>query len=240
MSFLLTRSVQLSTDTTNAWKAVGGQFLRRGRTMEETLEVARNYRFIVNLGKSSFAPTESILHEYNNPFVFNHGDNVKQLLWPGEARRLFGAVLPPRPTEFPASVWIKAPGMQGKGKYKKDIDYPLELPKEWDWQKHIEGTEYRIITVGNRIVQNLVRSGPNNDRVYNWLPMADVDRNLKRMVRRAAALLQGYNILAWDAIISDEGTFIFEANSCPGMSPQTAQRVVTEADRLILEVRNAS
>jgi len=231
MSFLLIRSVQLSTDTAEAWKQEGGRFTRRGRTMMDTLEMARSYDFLINLGKSDFAPTQQQL---NGVFLFNHGDDIQNTMWPGAARLLLDEFLPPQPESFPSEIWIKAPGMKGRGKFKKVVDRTLVLPRQWDWQQHIEGPEFRIVTVGHKIVQNLRRHGENGERTYEWIRMRQVDKDMKDLVREAARRVPGHNILAWDVIQGDDRPYILEANACPGMSENTARRIIEQA-RLVVE-----
>ena len=234
MSTLLVRSVNLSTQTANAWKDTGSQFARRGRTTAEIMALPFNN--IVNLGKSSFQPVTA---DYPDTMVWNHGEDIRPLLWPGAAAELLDGLMPPRPLTYPADVWIKAPGAQGRGKYKKAIDYPLVLPKEWDWQGHVEGQEWRLITVGHKVVQDLKRHGSNEDRTYEWVPMKDTPSELKELAREAARRVPGNNVIAWDLIQTHDGlTWLFEGNTCPGISESTGNRILKEMERQYAERHN--
>lgn len=222
------RSVQLTTETANAWKAGGVRLARRGRTPASQMAIAAEYDYgaVLNLGNSAFNPTETVP-------IWNYGRDIKPLINPGDTRDLLGDFMPPQPTSnFPRQAWVKAPGAHGRGKFLETIDQPLVLPSSWDWCEHIEGQEYRLVTVGHKIVQDFERSGPNGNRHYSWVPMREVNSDLKQMVREAAAKVPGNNVIAWDTIINNEGEpFIFEGNTCPGVNTNTVQRIVAEMER---------
>jgi len=240
MAGLAVRSVQLSADSTQAWKDADVQFSRRGRTPDQIIRMGidNGYEFIINLGKSQFQPGPG---RFDFPaFFWNKGQDIVPLLYPGSSRILLDDLMPEKPTAFPADVWIKAPGMKGKGKYKKNIPHALTLPPQWDWQLHTEGTEYRIITVGKRVVQSFIKTGGAVDREYEWVGLTDTPIELKRLARTAAKRLTGLNVVGWDIVAPVNGLpRIFEGNSCPGVNYATADRIVTEMRRQIGEARNA-
>lgn len=221
MSIIAIRSVNLSAESTNAWKEAGVYFARRGRTPERVF--AMGYAHILNLGKSSFTLTPE---QKERVILWNDGPDIAPLLRPGTTRELLGEYLPPQPTEFPADVWIKAPGAHGRGKFKKQVDRELVLPAEWDWQADIQGQEYRVLTVGHKVVQNLKRHGDNTNRSYEWTPIGEVPAKVKSIARASARLVPGRNVIAWDLIQTpDDETYLFEGNTCPGMSTATATRI---------------
>ncbi len=225
MSFIAVRSVSLSEETTNAWKEGGVTFSRRGRTANEV--VAMGYDNVINLGNSRFRPEG----RYS---VWNHGDDIEALLYPGMTRELLDDLMPPQPSMDlePHDVWIKRPGSHGRGKQRMIVDRNLVLPREWDWCQHVDGQEYRLITVGHRIVQDFLRHGENGDRTYEWVAMREVPRSLKDAVREAARRVPGRNIIAWDCIVTEGGQpYIFEGNTCPGVNIETVQRIVKEMNR---------
>lgn len=225
-SFIVISALPLSDQTKRAWKEAGAVILRRGSTDERVLGFLRDYPFIINLGKTMFQPTEQVEN------IWNYGPDIEPLVWPGSTRELFGDLMPPRPTEFPADVWIKTPGRAGRGKFHKQVDHELHLPRQWDWQEHLEGEEYRIITVGRRIVQDFRRFGQNGDRSYEWLAMRDVPSVLKDLVREAASRVAQQTVVAWDTMLTTTGQpYLFEGNTCPGMSTATAERIVREIER---------
>ena len=243
MSHVLLAALPLSGDTKQAWREAGGIFMRSDRETPEILDYTKQREtFFINLGRSSFRPDEEMLADHGlEPWdVWNRGENINQLLYPGQVRTLLDEFAIPRPEAYPADVWIKTPGRQGRGTFRKHIEEPLVLPKEWDWQEHMEGQEYRCITVGPRIVQNFERHGSNGDREYRWTLMEETPAPVKTAVRKVAKRLDGYNVVAWDAILTPQGVaLIFEGNTCPGMSINTARRVVNEINRQREEARNA-
>lgn len=244
MSFLLVRSIPLGRRTMEAWRNAGGEFAERGMSTTDIMEMAIDchYKFVLNLGRTTLRNPVSMVwsdpvDRDNAPFVLNVGENILPLVTPGGTRRLLDWRLPPRPSRFPAEVWVKKPGRAGLGGSKVITNHALVLPDEWDWQRHVTGQEYRLITVGNRIVQCFARYGDNGEREYHWVQMRDMGSNLKELVRDATRKLNGYNVIAWDTISTDTGShYIFEGNSCPGMSLNTADRIVREVLRLKEEV----
>lgn len=231
MTFALVRSIRLGRTTTRAWKSAGGVFIPRGLSTWEKMRYASRIgaEFIVNLGNTRFNPTEYGRQDGNGIPVIGYGNNVQALVTPGATRRDLWAYMPPRPVEFPATVWVKTPGFGGRGKYKEFVTEPLVLPSTWDWQEHVDGQEYRLVTVGDKIVQDFERFGDNGEREYHWIRMSEVSSDLKAIVRAAAASLPGTNVVAWDAIVTQEGRpYIFEGNTCPGMSERTAERIVRQ------------
>ena len=183
-----------------------------------------NYDMILNLGKSSFLTDDER--------VWNKGQHIIDLIYPGKTRVLFDDLMPPRPTNYPADVWVKQPGAHGRGKSRMYVDYPLVLPGMWDWQEHINGQEYRLVTVGHRLVQDFLRHGENGNRSYEWLPMREVPQELKRMVRLAATRVEGNNVIAWDTIVDETGQpYLLEGNTCPGVTAPTVRRITEEMER---------
>lgn len=233
MGGLAVRSVILSESTTQAWKDAGVSFARRGRPVWAVLDMARDYEFLLNLGKSEFNNVGGVVPARK---VWNEGRNILPLLYPGFTRQLLGDMMPPQPTEWPAEVWIKAPGMKGKGKYLKTIDRGLTLPAQWDWQVHVVGTEYRVITVGSRVVQSFIKTGTATEREYEWVGTGGTPDEVKRLARAASAKLTGQNVVGWDMVFGvNQPPYIFEGNSCPGMNDMTASRVVREIYRQMEE-----
>lgn len=241
MGGIAIRSVQLSTETTDAWKRAGVTFLRRGRTREQACEMATSngYEFLLNLGKSEmrWGGRYSLPHP---AYLWNSGENILPLLYPGRTRHYWNMFMAPKPATFPADVWIKAPGMKGKGKFRKQIEFPLILPSEWDYQLHVEGQEYRVISVGPRLVQVFKRYGTPTEREYEWVGLNGTPAHVKQLVRDATALLVGFNVVGWDVVDDGENAFILEGNSCPGVNEPTATRIVAEIQRQIEEVQNAN
>lgn len=235
---MLIRSITLSSDTFDAWKAIGGWFPRRDRTPDEMLDLyANNYdptqpAPIINLGNTGFSPTESDLEARGIQAVpiFNLGDNIRPLVRPGTTRKLLNHLLPPYPRANRAGsrFWIKAPGSKGKGKTLTFGDALPKVPAEWDLQAHVVGAEYRVITVDDKVVQVNQRQGDNKNRSYQWVGVLSAPAVVKHQARVAARQLSGRNILGWDVIHVPgmQKAYILEGNSCPGVNPATAQRII--------------
>ena len=215
---------------------------RSDRTAAEfrAMANANDFDFWLNLGKR-----DSELHSQEIPII-NSLATVGALMYPESVRFNLNELAVPRPDEFPADVWIKPPGWKGRGKTRLLITKPLVLPDDWDWQLHIKGTEYRVVTVGRRAVQAFRREGTNDDRDYGWTGLENTPDEVLSTARKAARYFenneypQPHNIMyAWD-LIQDEETnevYLFEGNTCPGVSHPTAERIVNEITRQIQEGR---
>lgn len=223
---LLVRSIPLSSDTRNAWKDAGAVFARRDRNTQQILEI-RYDRPIINLGASWFGPDEE--------GIWNKGTNVKSLLTPALTRLKFGTHLPTNRWVGPDKYWLKGPGRAGNNKTLHNVrtyDEFNELVSQARWidgdvQLHIDGQEYRVITVGNKIVQGMERHGENGQREYRWVGVNGLPSSIKRRVKQCNELLDGDNIIGWDGIVHDSGdAFVFEGNSCPGVNSATAGRIL--------------
>lgn len=225
MKIYLKRSIALSERTRKAWEDHGGIFLRSDRDLRTVKSWLEDDDYIFNLGDSAWMNYPDDIWT-----IPNVNPKLKALLYPSETRQLLGDMLPPRPDgEYPCDVWIKPPGRAGKGKFTLNTDGHLDnLPRWWDWQKHVEGQEFRVLTVGNRVIQDFARYGENGERSYQWTPMREVPQEVKDLARRAAETFEGINIIAWDIIHGDEGTYLFEGNTCPGVNHDTVGRIINE------------
>ncbi len=114
MSFLIIRSIPLSEETREAWKSVGGKFLRRSRDGTVPNDYNNRYRYILNLGH--FRVSTSI------DVVFNEPDVMRAVTRPIALRETLGEldVLPENTINGPH--WHKNPGWRGRGKvFHEDI-----------------------------------------------------------------------------------------------------------------------
>ncbi len=237
MSFLVIQSVPLGRDTRRALSRVGGETLAHNADdLDQQIQNMQRipWEFILNMGNTQVTLTEAAA-----PIV-NLAIDINKTRTPGALRKNFDEFLPPYPkdqAEYPLDCWIKAPGRGGRGKYHKAVDYPLVLPDEWDCQQHVEGTEYRVITVGRRAVQGFIREGTNNNRTYSWTGLANTPDEVLTLARQAAKELPHNSLRAWDLIQAPDRTYILESNSSPGMNDATAERVRDEISRQIREER---
>ena len=229
---MLIRSINLSTETTEAWKSAGCWFPRRDRSDEEALNLwmANGKGHILNLGDSSFeiSPELANIFSVRDELVWNVGRDIKPLVKPGPARSLLNNLMPEYPTEYPADVWIKAPGSGGRGKNRTTLEEERKIPEGWDLQVHVEGEEYRVVTVRDKVVQVSQREGANGARNYTWVGVENSPRPVKQIAKNAARLLKGQNIIGWDVVYDKiaERAYILEGNSCPGVNQATAARIV--------------
>lgn len=233
MSFVVSHDIPLSRQTVDAWKSQGAIVFKRHRPaafIEQYLQRHSEVEFILNLGSALSA--DSL---FEKP-VINPNHTVEALWTPGDTRRAFDAVLPPFPIPGDAPWWQKQPGRGGRNKVKWDTPFGEHITP-WrgsgDMQKHIEGDEYRVITVGGRIVQQARRLGPNGDRIYRWLPREELPNTVTDVVARATRNMGTYTLVAWDTVDAGNAGFVFEGNCCPGVKEPTATRIVNAVRRLI-------
>lgn len=239
---MILRQITLAESMVQAWKDVGGWFPRRERSIRSKLDLMRRHygtenNAIINLGDMGFEPSDLLLQEYgvDPDLFFNRPQTVRALVKPGPTRRLIGALLPPDPREWASwshtvDVWIKAPGQAGQGKTQMNIrvDELPEIPAAWDMQFHVTGQEYRVVTVGHKVVQVSERYGENGDRRYAWLGVRRAPDDVKEIARNGArALNDERTIIGWDVIKGDR-TFILEGNTCPGTNTALAERIMKQ------------
>lgn len=263
MSFLMARSIPLSQTSRLAWKEHGATFFSRDRTVDSMRDTVANPRpgweFFINAGNSE-------LTDLNPPSyfpVYNPGEVVNELLTPQVTRELLGDLMAPQTGEG-EFVWFKDQGRGGRNKYKHSTDseaFAQRDPSQY-WEDHIEGTEYRIITVGDVKVQQFIRTGDNSARTYRWVNMSSLPSEVSRLVREASSrLCSNRSIVGWDVIFtessisrtelrpsglgSDEqegrggrvapSAFILEGNTCPGVNTHTARRIVDRIRDVLAE-----
>ena len=222
---LMVRSIPLSSVTRNAWKNAGATFAKRTSTPERIERIADG-RPIINLGNSS-------VHIEG---AWNDAPIVAPLLTPYATRRRLGEFLPSPTYLGVGDYWLKG---QGRGGANKEMIHVTSLHQqnelkvrarwmEGDVQRHIEGLEFRVITVGLKVVQVSRRSGPDDDRTYTWVGVHDTTMPVKEVAREATRRLDSEKtIIGWDVIQSTSSSvYILEGNSCPGVNEATANRIL--------------
>lgn len=232
MSFLVSHDIPLSRQTVDAWKENGGVVLKRHRNIafiQDYLDRHPDTEFVLNLGSAVSATINPDIP------VINHNRVVSPLWDPGSTRERFDSVLPPRPPIGHTDWWSKSVGRAGRGKQRISFPYAGDdgLGSDRDVQVHIDGQEYRIVTVGERIVQQFARFGPNGDRRYSWLPREEIPNEITDVVARATRELGSYTLIAWDTILGADGAYVLEGNCCPGVKTYTATRIVKAVRRLV-------
>lgn len=263
-SFLAARSIPLGETTRAAVKENGGNFVSRDRSVEDivaTLPVWRlRYDWFWNMGHSELNLDEEAMT------IFNQGETVvKPLLTPQSTRELLGDLMPPQTGED-EFIWLKDKGRGGRNKQKLETRSVSSLEAFPYWEDHIEGQEYRVITVGRKRVQQFKREGDNANRRYIWVSMQSLPRLAKRIVREASSRLPDRSIVAWDLVLREGHSehadpeaplngstgasmesqqtsdpprgecYLLEGNTSPGLNGYTVSRIV----RAVEEAINAS
>jgi len=169
--------------------------------------------------------------------IWNEARVVEPLLTPQASRELLGRLMPLGSVYCgPGYYWLKGAGRGGANKQKlfvrngQEFDDLYEQARwmEGDVQQHIDGQEYRVITVGEKVVQVMKRTGGHlaSDRVYTWVGVEGCDSEVKAIAREAAMkLANSKTIIGWD-VIQGERAYILEGNSCPGVNEATARRIL--------------
>lgn len=231
------RSIPLSRETFEAWKSVGATFYAKTRTASEALDMfsasrAKKLCAFINLGSSDSAfSLKKDPALVNN--IYNPKDVVDILLTPAAMRRsVLAALIPPFPKEG-EPYWVKGYGRHGLNKarhdsYKKGDE--RRHRKGCDLQKHVEGVEYRVVTVGPVVVQvsQRVDTDPDEGRVYRWVGVKNAPPPVKSIARYAAAHLPHIRtIIGWDIIFNPDTrkVYILEGNTSPGVNFETAGRI---------------
>ena len=254
MRVMVLRSIVLAQSMVDAWKEVGGWFPMRERSNESKLDLMANTYgrdgAIINFGDMSFDPTDQEIRVrgIDPDLYYNRPDSVRALTKPGPTRRLIGEFLPIDPREInpgnfsgeALDIWVKAPGQAGQGKTRMTVDWAGDIPQipaDWDIQVHKEGQEYRVVTVGTKVIQINERHGVNGNRNYVWVGVRNAPDPVKTICREAARRLEDERtIIGWDVVhkpadYDDQTlsqTFIFEGNTCPGTNRALVGRIMSQ------------
>ena len=226
MRAMMVRSIPLALDTRDAWKNAGAVFARRTSDDDRIRNISHGAP-IINLG-SSQCMIEGI---------WNEARVVEPLLTPRMSRDLLAPLMPSIEFQGPGYYWLKGAGRGGANKEKRFIRnsgefYELLSRAQWmegDVQQHIDGQEYRVITVGEKVVQVTKRDGGHlaSDRVYTWVGVNAAPMSVTGIARKAAGMLDNdKTIIGWDVIEDDMNAYILEGNSCPGVNEATANRIL--------------
>lgn len=227
MKILAVRSVPLSKETRDAWNSAGVRLVRRDRGDADIDRIVNkyNYEAILNLGGA--------INRSSVP-VWNPATTISRLSHTRLRGTLDGFGMPEQTIEQPH--WHKHGGFGGTGVRFHDPD------NGWvdrcglthgEVQAHVEGTEYRAITVGDKVVQafrkdNLEWVNGRHQFDWNWVGVAGIrDRGIIPLLKEAVGLVEGgeRTVLGWDVIV-DRKPYIIECNTSMGVNEATAQRIV--------------
>ena len=247
MTVFVNRSIPLSQESRDGWRNAGAVVLARndGRAIRRLADVSRE-DVVLNLGIGTMH-----LVDCN---IWNVPDTVRSILTPAAIRRTMPDLIPPQ--DFEGPHWLKGPGQHGVNKQFHDhgegwevnrcdweLDQRPQWAGQWDIQKHIEGTEFRVITVGNSVVQahRKQRSTLPGLEIdfgfeWSWVGVGGIKNNgLIPLVKKAVALIPNgdRSVVGWDCIVGEAGAYIIEGNTSPGVNDATARRIVEAIQRLV-------
>lgn len=223
MTVLINRSIPLSKESRDAWRNANAIVLsRRPLKRDSQLSaIPQEERVVVNLG---------IADDISGNVRFNSRRSVRSVLTPAAIRRTLPELLPPIP-KLGEDAWFKGPGQHGENKYRHIWGGDGYDDPRWDMQLHIEGTEYRVITVGPVIVQAHRKTRDDSKRgfLWEWVGVQGIRKGgIIPLVKRAVeAVPDGdFTVIGWDLIVGEDRPYIIEANSSPGVNDATAERIV--------------
>lgn len=231
----INRSIPLSNVSRDAWRNAGAIILSRSPVKSKRqLDKGKEDDIIINLG---IGP----LHLWGMT-TYNEHESVRSVITPAALRETLGNLIPPWPN-VGEEAWWKGPGYGGHNKYRgvNTATGHLEhlMTKSWDVQKHIEGIEYRVVTVGNVVVQahrkdNRTEIDDSLMFLWNWVGVKGVSNNgIIPLVKKAVELIPNgdFSMFGWDIIVSEGRPYIIEGNSSPGVNNTTAKRIVGQIVR---------
>ncbi len=240
MSVLGIKSIPLERSTNVSWKTVPGFHFahrkRSSRSLERHVASVR-YQAIINLGRVDCDFSGAL------GTVFNTPDTIRSISTPNALRKTLGDFLPGDGMDGHAH-WHKTGGFGGAGKvfHEDGDDGCLHWDKKgWARQTHVEGTEYRIVTVGQSVVQASLKGrrrtkhNGRNDFEYTWIGVQGVKKNgIIPLLKEAIGEVPGasLSVFGWDVLVGEAGPLIIECNTSPGVNDATAARIVNKVREL--------
>jgi len=231
MRTLAIRGIPLSKRTSEAWRSIGVTFTRTDRRNLNTF--IQNWPEIINLGYRG--------ERLDHPNLWNPAELVSILSSKIRTREILGELLPPQNNQ--TAHWIKGRGHSGKQAHYHPGPCTLACPpKDHDTQIHLEGPEYRILTVGTSIIQahNKVWKNPINVQntfpTYSWVGTKACPKGTIPLCKLAISILSNILhtdtfIIGWDIKMDKRNRpYIIEGNSCPGINNATAHRIRAALD----------
>ena len=235
MNVLGIKSVPLERSTNVSWKTVPGFYFADRKRSSGSIErhvADRRYQAVINLGRvdCDFAGAVSP--------IFNSPATIRSISTPRAIRGTLNDFLPAYTQGQPH--WHKRPGFGGIGKRLCRDD--CVVGADGDIQDHIEGTEYRVVTVGNRVVQasrkgeRRTRANGRNEFDYAWVGVEGIRQTgIIPILKEAIDIVPGgaLSVFGWDIILSEDGPFIIECNTSPGVNDATAARIVKTVREIV-------
>lgn len=225
----------LSAETKDAWRYSGGVFLRRSRNGIIPRKAAEKADVIINLG--SFDLTVPL--EDGLDCVWNWPSSIAAVSSPHRFMEVYGGEGLTPVYEGVGAHWHKT--LKGKRVFHSSSDCGVVYGAV---QKHVDGEEYRIITVGDRIVQASHKTPIENPTSrwhrfhYRWVGVERIRKGgFIPLLKEAVGLISRWErtIIGWDVIHDGGRPWLIEANFCPGVNVPSAGRIV---DQIRKEIDN--
>lgn len=229
MKILAVRSVPLSKEVRAAWNAHLVSFIRRDRKNDKLKKIAETrYDALLNLGNTNYDFSALSIP------VWNTAESVRAVSRPTALRNTLGegGFLPPR--DFSGPHWHKRGGFGGQGTIYHSKALGECVVPGGDIQKHVKGREYRVITVGDAVVQasqkhKIVRSKDDWEFSWEWIGVEGIRKGgFIPLVKEAVRAVPNYSqtVFGWDIIHNGKRPWIIECNTSPGVNEATAGRIV--------------
>lgn len=223
---LAVRSVPLSQETRTAWADAQVKIARRNRTEDQVADLAGRLgvEAVLNLGNLDFKFNRMPVPVFNEPI------SIRFVSHPAALRKNMHNFIPPQDSS--GAHWHKKGGYGGRGTefHKESCNVNTGMV-----QKHIEGTEYRVITVGTRIVQAHKKTNERwvaglHQFDWDWVGVDGIRKNgIIPHVKAGLGLIPHVErtLFGWDIIVANKNEpYTIEINTSPGVNDLTAARIV--------------
>jgi len=228
MKMLLLRSIPLASSTKDAWRSVGVEIVRR-RDHHKFAELARKADAVINAG--------NLEENLANGRIFNSRDAIRAISSPMALRRTLHDYIPD--LDYSGPHWHKPGGWGGKNKVFHSQGEDGCERFDGDIQRHISGTEYRVITVGATLVQ---ASRKDRDADYpvgqfdwHWVGLDGIrDSGIISHIKSATQEIPDWpdTVFGWDVILADK-PYVIEINTSPGVNEASANRIVEQIGKVL-------
>ncbi len=231
------RSIPLQKETRNAWRSAGCTLITRSAIRHwngfTTSKSIGKWGALINLGNLDVS-----LNHITCP-IFNIHDTIRAISTPIALRRTLNDYIPV--ASYAGPHWHKGKGYGGKDKIFHKSDCKDKHIIASDLQQHINGKEFRVVTVGDVVVQ-AARKEPHNGIVgkfdWYWVGIDGIRTNgIIPHVKSAITNIPNWEhtVLGWDIIVDNNSNDVFtiEINTSPGTNDHTAQRIINQVRRVI-------
>ena len=229
---ILLRSIPLSRTTRNAWRSNGIHIVKRSRDNDKDVRA-----IVQRMGAGFVINSGSLSHDWSGyPVpIFNTRDSIRAISHPIALRRTLNDYIPNHSVS--GSHWHKYGGFGGRGTVHHENRVAGCTNGPGDIQQHIDGTEYRVLTVGDTIVQASLKERRNVIGSFNWKWVGlDGIRNggIIPLVKDAITSVPNwrFTVFGWDIIV-DKEPYVLEINTSPGVNDASARRIIQQIERVI-------